>query len=240
MGALPTEAEAGNELLPLDRPVWSMLTGPQAALARGDELALRIDPEFGPFAAARDLSAEALAALGNLAQAGEELWLIEREAWPVPPGMQVLRTARLVQMIAKEPMPPQPGDAVCDLLGETDAAEMTGLALATKPGPWGQSTRLYGQFYGIRDGQRLAAMAGERMRPAPGLAEVSAVCTWPDYRGQGLAGQLIRRVMAGFTARSDSPFLHSYAENAKAIGLYQSLGFEIRCEMVVTVVGKTG
>ena len=76
------------------------------------------------------------------------------------------------------------------------------------------------------------------MRPAPGLAEVSAVCTWPDYRGQGLAGQLIRRVMAGFTARGDTAFLHSYAENAKAIGLYQSLGFEIRREMVVTVLGK--
>ena len=76
------------------------------------------------------------------------------------------------------------------------------------------------------------------MRPAPGLAEVSAVCTWPGYRGQGLAGQLIRRVMAGFTSRGDLSFLHSYAENAKAIGLYQSLGFEIRREMMVTVVGK--
>ena len=44
---------------PLDRPVWSMLTGPQAALALGDDLAVRIDPGFGPFAAARDQSAEA-------------------------------------------------------------------------------------------------------------------------------------------------------------------------------------
>ncbi|MGB7655494.1 MAG: GNAT family N-acetyltransferase [Novosphingobium sp.] len=223
---------------PLDRPVWSMLTGPQAALARGDDLAVRIDPGFGPFAAARDASVKALAALGNLALAGEDLWLIEREEWPVPPGMELLRTARLVQMMADNPMPPQPGDATCDLLGEADAAEMTALALATKPGPWGEKTRRYGQFYGIRDGGKLAAMAGERMRPAPGLAEVSAVCTWPDYRGQGLAGQLIRRVMAGFTARGDLPFLHSYAENAKAIGLYQSLGFEIRCEMVVTVVRR--
>ena len=223
---------------PLDRPVWSMLTGRQAALALGDDLAVRIDPGFGPFAAARDQSAEALAALGTLAVTGEELWLVETDQWPVPPGMHMLRTARLVQMVADSPMPPQPGDAACDLLDERDAADMTALALATKPGPWGAMTRLYGQFYGIRDAGRLAAMAGERMRPAPGLAEVSAVCTWPDYRGQGLAGQLIRRVMAGFTSRGDLPFLHSYAENAKAIGLYQSLGFEIRREMVVTVVGK--
>ena len=223
----------------LDRPVWNCLTGPQAHLAGGGGGAVRIDPGYGPFAAATDRSAAALAALADLARPGDELWLVETEAWPVPPGMELVRTAPLVQMVAARPMAILPGDVPCDPLGEPDAAEMTALALATEPGPWGEKTRLYGQFYGIRDGGgRLAAMAGERMRPAPGLAEVSAVCTWPDYRGQGLAGQLIRRVMAGFTARGDVPFLHSYAGNAKAIGLYQSLGFEIRREMVASVLRK--
>lgn len=223
---------------PLDRPVWNCLTGPQAHLALGGDSAWRIDPGFGPFAAARDQSAAALAALAGLAMPGEELWLVETGAWPVPPGMDLVRTAPLVQMVAASPMAPLPGDAACDSLGEPDAAEMTALALATEPGPWGEKTRLYGQFYGIRDAGRLAAMAGERMRPAPGIAEVSAVCTWPDYRGQGLAGQLIRRVMAGFTARGDVPFLHSYAGNATAIGLYESLGFEIRREMVASVLRR--
>ena len=36
----------------LDRPCWSALTGPQAALARHHGRALRIDPGYGPFAAA--------------------------------------------------------------------------------------------------------------------------------------------------------------------------------------------
>jgi ribosomal protein S18 acetylase RimI-like enzyme len=218
--------------------VWNCLTGPQAHLAAGDERAWRIDPGYGPFAAARDKSDEALAALADLAKPGEVIWLIEIEAWPEPPGMELLRAVPVVQMMATKPMARLPGDATCDPLGEADAAEMTALALATEPGPWGNKTRLYGQFYGIRDAGRLAAMAGERMRPAPGLAEVSGVCTWSDYRGQGLAGQLIRRVMAGFTARGDVPFLHSYAGNAKAIALYQSLGFEIRCEMVASVLRK--
>jgi predicted GNAT family acetyltransferase len=82
------------------------------------------------------------------------------------------------------------------------------------------------------------AMARERMRPAPGIAEVSGVCTWPEYRGQGLAGTLIRRVMAGLTARGDVPFLHSYAGNAGAIGLYESLGFAVRREMVAMVLRR--
>ncbi|MEJ2409912.1 MAG: GNAT family N-acetyltransferase, partial [Novosphingobium sp.] len=85
---------------------------------------------------------------------------------------------------------------------------------------------------------RLAAMAGERMRPAPGFAEVSGVCTGPEHRGQGMAAALIRRVMADFTARGDTPFLHSYAANEGAIRLYRSLGFEIRSEMVAMVLER--
>ena len=81
-------------------------------------------------------------------------------------------------------------------------------------------------------------MAGERMRPALGLAEVSAVGTAPDRQGRGLAGRLIRRVMAGFAARGDTPFLHSYAYNTHAIRLYESLGFRARRELVVTVLGR--
>jgi ribosomal protein S18 acetylase RimI-like enzyme len=223
---------------PLIRPVWNMLSGPQAELAVGSELARRIDPAFGPFAAARDRSPDALAALAALIGAGEEVWLVETEVWPAPPGLTVTRTPVVVQMVAEHPAPLQPGDEVAELLREGDTARMSEIALATKPGPWRARTRLYGDFYGIRDGVRLAAMAGERMRPAPGLAELSGVCTWPEYRGQGLAAKLIRRVMAGFTARGDTPFLHSYAANAGANALYEKLGFVTRREMVVTVLER--
>ena len=121
-------------------------------------------------------------------------------------------------------------------LTDADVPEMTDLALATEPGPWGELTHKYGQFFGIRDGGTLAAMAGERMRPAPGYAEVSGVCTWPEYRGQGMARRLIAHVMQAQRARGEVPFLHSYAGNKAAIGLYESLGFRIVREMVVTVL----
>ena len=39
---------------PLDRPVWSMLTGRQAHLAEGDARAMRIDRGYGVFGAAAD------------------------------------------------------------------------------------------------------------------------------------------------------------------------------------------
>lgn len=222
----------------LDRPVWNMLTTRQMLLARGDLRAWRIDPRYGPFAAARDAGEAAQAALAGLVVPGEQVWLVEGEEWPVPPGLRLIRTAPLLQMIAEQPMPLQPGDEEAVLLGDGDAGEMAELALATEPGPWRAKTRQFGTFYGIRHDGRLAAMAGSRMLPGPGLAEVSGVCTWPEYRGQGLAARLIRRVMSGLAARGQTPFLHSYAGNTKAIGLYESLGFAPRRAMVVTVLER--
>ena len=169
---------------------------------------------------------------------GNEIWLVEREPWPAPPGLRVVRSAQLVQMVAERPVPMEPGDEAAVPLEEDDIAAMTALALATEPGPWGPKTHHYGRFYGMRDGERLAAMAGERMRPAPGFAEVSGVCTWPEYRGRGHAARLIRRVMAGFAERGDVPFLHSYAANSGAIALYERLGFAIRATMTVTILAR--
>jgi predicted GNAT family acetyltransferase len=70
-------------------------------------------------------------------------------------------------------------------------------------------------------------MAGERMRP-PGWTEISAVCTDPAWRGQGLASRLTRAVAAGIAARGDTPFLHAIAANTTAIRLYKELGFTHR------------
>ncbi|MBF9151460.1 GNAT family N-acetyltransferase [Novosphingobium sp. 1Y9A] len=216
----------------LDRPVWHSLGGPQQALDLGGGHVRRLDPAYGPFAAA------VAGAEADLSQHlhGGEIWLVEPEAVPAPKGLQVLRTAPLLQMIADGPIAPFE-DAEIVPLGEADAAEMAELAIATEPGPWASETWRYGQFYGIRIDGRLAAMAGERMRPAPHLAEVSGVCTWPEFRGRGLAARLIRKVMAGMAARGEVPYLHSYATNASAIRLYESLGFRARRAMVATLLG---
>lgn len=220
---------------PLDRPVWNSLCGRQAHLAQAHGQALRIDPAFGPFAAAAPGHEADLAAC--LASVDDEIWVVELAALAPPPGTRVVRTALLAQMVAMDIVGDGAADPDIVTLGGGDVAEMTRLALATQPGPWGPSTCRYGTFYGIRQKGQLAAMAGERMRPAPDLAEVSGVCTWPEFRGQQMAGRLIRRVMAGLVARGDTPFLHSYAGNAPAIRLYESLGFRVRRELLVTVLG---
>lgn len=223
---------------PLDRPIWSMLTGRQAHLAEGDARALRIDRGYGVFGVAADTGTEAQAALAALVPDEGEIWIVEGERWPVPPGTHEVKRAVLAQMVA-EGAPPAPGAGEPDILplGEDDAAEMAVLADHARPGPWGPATHRYGPFFGIREEGRLLAMAGQRIL-VPGMAEVSGVSTWEDSRGRGLARALIGHVMREMVARGERPFLHSYADNAGAIGLYQSLGFRIRREVHVLVIAR--
>ena len=217
----------------LDRPFWHALHSRQSHLAQWNAqgTAVRMDPGYGPFGGA---AAGAQDALAGLIGAGEELWLVEPEAVKAP-GLMSKLTAPLVQMVAQgAPRAFDPAGIVA--LDESHADQMAALALATKPGPWGEKTHTYGQFYGIFDGERLVAMAGERARPGEGWAEVSGVCTDPAYRGRGMAARLIGQVVAGLSARGDAAYLHSWAGNAAAIGLYEHLGFRIRREMVASVL----
>jgi len=221
---------------PLDRPVWNALTTSQAHLAVASGAAVRIDPDYGPFAAARDDGEEALAALAATLRGPEDrIGVVERQAWPVSPGTRILGGGELVQMVWDSPPPGEPDDSRIVRLTEGTAAQMAALAHATEPGPWGGKTHLYGDYYGIRIGPKLAAMAGERMR-LPGRAELSGVSTWPEFRGRGLAAALVRRVVRGFLERGDTPFLHCYAANAGAIALYEKLGFRIRARLGFTIL----
>jgi len=221
---------------PLDRPVWNALNTEQTHLAATTGAAVRIDPAYGPFAAARDADPDTQAALvATLRGPDDRIGVVERVAWPAPPGTRVLGGGDLVQMVFEGSASDAAEDPRIELLGEADAEEMAALARATEPGPWGSATHRYGDYFGIRIGGRLAAMAGERMR-LPGLAELSGVSTWPELRGQGLAAALVRRVVRGFLGRGDTPFLHCYAANVGAVALYEKLGFRVRAQLTFTIL----
>lgn len=219
----------------LDRPVWATLNGRQGHLAVRHGDAVRMHPDYGLFAATADQSPESLAALGQLVRAQGTVGLVEPAAPPPVPGTRVVSSALCLQMVAETVAPAR--DLAFEILplGDADAAEMLALATLTKPGPFFARTHRLGDFIGVRVDGQLVAMAGERMRP-DGHTEASGVCVHPDHRGQGYAGRLLREVTARILARGEKAFLHSYADNATAIGLYESLGYRGRREVMFTIL----
>ncbi len=188
----------------LDRAAWHALTGPQAHHGFGNDLARRFHPDIGPLAAPRDHSPEAIAALADLAPAEGVLATILAQPMHLPPNVEILRCSPAVQMIMD--VPPAPFDHPDIVpLGPQDAAEMRALAELTEPGPFAARTHELGQFWGIREGGRIIAMAGERMR-LPGYGEVSAVCVHPDARGRGLGALMTRKAAATLGAQGFDPF----------------------------------
>jgi ribosomal protein S18 acetylase RimI-like enzyme len=222
---------------PLDNPALAALLGPQAHLAERCGAVLRFAPDVSPFVglpAEPDLAD--WADLAKLVGPGGVAATAGVPAEP-PPGWQVLMNLTGVQLtgeaVAAAPYP----DAI--ELGPADVPEMLDLVARTRPGPFLTRTISFGGYLGVRRDGVLVAMAGERLRP-PGWAEISAVCTDPAVRGQGLATRLTLAVAAAIFGRGEIPFLHAAAENENAIRLYQSLGFSLRRPATFVVARAPG
>jgi ribosomal protein S18 acetylase RimI-like enzyme len=238
----PTAADSDPALL--NDPVWHALTGPhhRFAVASGRPArAYRYRVDVAPFAALRDVADPAAwQDLGDLCGPDGRAALEAPDMVAVPQGWAVATVFPIAQMIAptdglvnggaQEPVVP---------LGKKDAAEMLALAEVTRPGPFAPSTVELGGYLGVRRDGRLVAMAGRRMR-LPGWIEISAVCTHPDHRGQGLSRLLIAAVEAAIRQQGQRAFLHVLHENARAVEVYRGLGFATRADMTMTVVRPDG
>ncbi len=220
---------------PLDNPARAALLGPQAQLGERRGAVLRYQADVAPFVALpAQPQSEDWSDLAWLAGPGAVVATAGVPAEP-PADWKLIMSLPGVQLTG-EAVGGEP-DAEAVPLGLPDVPEMLDLVARTRPGPFLRRTVEFGGYLGIRRNGALIAMAGERIRP-PGWAEVSAVCTDPAYRGQGLATRLTLAVAAAITARGEIPFLHAASENAGAIRLYESLGFAER-RAATFVVART-
>jgi ribosomal protein S18 acetylase RimI-like enzyme len=227
------EDHAQRMLESLDNPIWFALTTDHRLLARSHGHARRYPPDVSPLAALLHPTNEAFADLHRLVSPGEEVALFTSSPIDVPVDWQVDRSRWIDQMIceaslAAPPVAPLP-------LGTTDVPEMLELTAATEPGPFLPQTIQMGSYFGIRasDG-RLVAMAGERLQ-STGFAEISAVCTLPEFRGRGYARALTTFVAAHILAAGKIPFLHVKSENGAKV-VYQKIGFRLRAAIWLTVI----
>ncbi|MDZ4837992.1 MAG: GNAT family N-acetyltransferase [Candidatus Melainabacteria bacterium] len=212
----------------LDNPIYNALSTSQSDLAIGDALAMRYPTEFTCLAGIRSESTESFDALKNVT-AGATVRIISTNAKIVFPENWKCKTSFTVTQMTC------PSLIACkahpfETLTPTDVPAMMELAELAKPGPFYSRTNEFGTFVGIRDGARLVAMAGQRMK-LPGLEEVSAVCTHPDYQGRGYARALVFELAKMISERGNVPFLTVKTDNTPGIRSYESIGFEHRRDL---------
>jgi len=232
----------------LDNVIWKALATRQSAFAETFDQASRFPREVTALAAFLEPSPRGYASLAGLLGVGGTATLSLASPYQPQPKWDVIAAFPGLQMVAEKAVS-ETGDASSSLgrpdhtlaiteLAQRDSPEMVELATLTKPGPFGLRTYELGTYVGIRSEGKLIAMAGERLK-VPGYTEVSAVCTHPEHTGQGYARGLMMEIMRGIRERGETPFLHVRQDNARAVGLYEALGFLTRMVVHFTVLRKS-
>jgi ribosomal protein S18 acetylase RimI-like enzyme len=227
-----------TQLRLLDNVVWHSLTGPQAHAAAGSGGARRYATGFSPIVAFADSEHPDFEALAAHCAPGEHFYCA---GWsgPMPAGWQLDAEATMLQMVWAAPTAPADAGFRPQRLDAADVPQMLALVELTRPGPFGPRTIELGEYFGCFEGERLVAMAGERMHAAS-LREISGVCTHPGFQGRGLARRLMLLLLRRQLQRGQTPFLHVMSDNANARAMYRRLGFEEHQEMVVRVLSRSG
>ncbi|MCF0071076.1 GNAT family N-acetyltransferase [Dyadobacter sp. CY261] len=221
----------------LDNPVWYALRAHNHALGQVSGGSAYFQPEVSPFVAVEGHALEGLPALHQAIPFGNNVIFVSNENVEIPLPWKLLAAIPGYQMLYKGPDFPAPEGPVTIPLTTDHVPEMIALTSQTNPGPFSTETIRFGHYEGVFDNARLVAMAGQRMHPE-GHAEISAVCTHPDHLGKGYARHLLLRQVNRIQQNGEMPFLHVKADNARAIGVYESLGFEIRTEIYFYVLKK--
>lgn len=208
----------------LDNIVWHALTGAQSHFAVGEGAARRYAPGFSPIIGFADVTNADFSAIAPHCKPGERFYT---DGWsgPVPSGWQLEVESAMHKMVWKGAMPDDDATLPAVLLGAEHAQQALELATLTRPGPFGIRTIELGEYFGIFEGTRLVAMAGERMQ-AGSLHEISGVCTHPDFQGRGYARKLMLKLVRRQMQRGETTFLHVVSTNTAARDLYLRMGFE--------------
>lgn len=221
----------------LNNPIWHALTTAHAHFAEGDDLARRYPTDIGPLTGMREQSPQAYASLAQILGPDDVSVLFLESAPSLSDGWRLLQCFPMEQMIC--PVSPQINHHgfTIEKLATEDVPAMRELAEATEPGPFRRRTIELGGYKGIHVDGRLASMTGQRCNLTD-FIEVSAVCTWPEFRGRGYANALVSTVANGVVEQNKTPFLGVRQDNANAIRVYEKAGFKIRRTLYVVVLKR--
>jgi ribosomal protein S18 acetylase RimI-like enzyme len=232
---------------PLDNPIWQALSTTHAGFAQTCNFARKFPREVSVLAGFSEPTPKNYDSLASLLNPEETVGLFLQSPPDPPVAWTIVSTGPLLQMLYANPSSPGAGEKALPSDGvrsnhpefirltHADVTEMLALTKLTKPGPFGARTHEMGDYFGIRSTGILAAMAGERLR-IPGYTELSAVCTHPDHLGRGYASVLMEMLVERICSRGELPVLHVRSDNARAIQVYERLGFRIRAYLHYVVL----
>lgn len=222
----------------LDNPIWNALNSGSKDHARGNARVSYMQRDKGLFVGFDSYTSDAWADLDLWFHKGDSIILFTPGEVAIPESWTIKLQRPISQMVFDSTKASAPEDNPRSVpLSASNVPEMLALTALTNPGPFFTKTIELGYFEGIFQGGRLAAMTGQRLQPDP-YVEVSAVCTHPDFLGNGFAAELVLNQIQCILGESKTPFLHVYPDNFGAIKLYEKLGFRLRKEMRVYFLEK--
>jgi ribosomal protein S18 acetylase RimI-like enzyme len=221
----------------LDNPAWNALISGNKHLSYGNGQIRYFDKEVSPFIAFEKNTLDNFRLLYEMLPHNDPVLFLTPAEIDIPGPWKVLRVIKGLQMVC-DPVKQQ-NELHLKLTPLTDehVPQMLALAKLTNPGPFESRTITFGHYYGIFEGDKLVAMAGQRMHVF-NYAEVSAVCTHPDHTGKGYARQLLQYQINRIKGASGIPFLHVRHDNDRAIKVYESLGLSTRRQVYFYVMIK--
>ncbi|RZA03975.1 MAG: GNAT family N-acetyltransferase [Sphingobacteriaceae bacterium] len=212
----------------LDNPAWYALISGNTNLAYGSDTVKFYDKDVAPFVGFDENTEDNFDVLYQLTAHNGLVMFISPQPATIPGKWKMLRHIPCLQMV-HDGVPRQIDADIIDLK-EEHIPQMLELTQLTKPGPFLNRTIDFGLFQGLFEGDKLAAMAGQRMAPLP-YVEVTAVCTHPEYTGKGYAKQLLISQCNQIINNGHIPFLHVRDDNHRAIKVYEKVGFTTRTDM---------
>jgi ribosomal protein S18 acetylase RimI-like enzyme len=213
----------------LDNVIWHALNGPQRGLALRFQGLAWYPPAIAPFIAVA--ACDAVPDLDAALERGFRDPAYVAGVLPnrLPVGWRYSMRSTILQMLPARDIEMTHEEDI-RVLGHADRSAMLTLARTALPDFFRERTAELGEYLGCFDGQRLVAMAGERMA-LDGWREISGVCTHPDFVGRGFARRLTSALRRRHAQRGVASFLHVSEGNETARGLYASMGFVSRASL---------
>ncbi len=221
----------------LDNPAWNALISGNTNLGNGNETVRYYYKDISPFIGMTEPTKRNFDILHEITPVESISGFISPIKIEIPSPWKTARLVKVFQMIFDKSVSAIKGEKEIVPLSDEHIPQMLELTKLTNPGPFLSRTIDFGHYRGLFDADKLIAMAGQRMHPF-NYAEISAVCTHPDYLGKGYARQLLMNQADRIQQVNETPFLHVLTDNDRAINVYKDLGFIIRTELSIYIIQK--